>query len=65
MVKENLVFSATNEEAMDVTGDGSTDPELPLAISTDVRVGINDSDTTPQLPKPREGCAKVQVAMWW
>ena len=65
MVEENPVFSATNEEAMDVTGGGGTDPELPLATSTDVRVGINESDTTPQPPKPRESGAKVQVAMLW
>lgn len=56
------MFSATNEEAMDV---GGTDPELPLATYTDVGVGINESDTTPQLPKPRENCAKVKVVILW
>ena len=53
------MFSATNEEAMDVTGGGETDPELPLGTSTDVGVGIK-GNTTPQLPKPGGSCAKVQ-----
>lgn len=60
-VVENPVVSATNEEAMDVTGGGETDPELPLGTSTDVGVGINGSGTTPQLPKPKGSCAKVQL----